>query len=316
MKKVSIIVPVYNVEKYLRRCLDSLVSQTLEDIEIIVVNDGSPDNCQIIIDEYSKKFSNKIRAFIKENGGQGSARNFGIDKSNSEFIAFVDSDDFIESNMYEILYNEAKKKNLDIVVSDNYVYYEKNGKKISNCFYDKSIPFFSEPAVWNKIIKSNIIKDNKIYFRENKWYEDLDFSFKLNTLTKTIGYVNIPLYNYVVRDGSTMNNKNIERNKEIFDSINEIIAFNTTNSCKLNDEIEFLAIRNIFICTSVRIIKISSFKDINSNLINYINYMKKKFPKYKQNKYLYKLSYNEKIIYNLLNAKLYWIVKLLFLVKK
>ena len=98
--KVSVIVPVYNVEKYLNQCLDSLVNQTLEDIEIIVVNDGSPDNSQSIIDDYVKRYPKKVFSYIKKNGGLSSARNFGVEKAKGEYLAFVDSDDYIKKDMY------------------------------------------------------------------------------------------------------------------------------------------------------------------------------------------------------------------------
>ena len=107
MYKVSVIIPVYNTEQYLNKCLDSLVNQTLKDIEIILINDGSTDNSQNIIDEYSAKYPDKIKSFIKENGGQATARNLGITKATGEYIGFVDSDDWIELNMYEELYNKA-----------------------------------------------------------------------------------------------------------------------------------------------------------------------------------------------------------------
>ena len=102
--KLSIIVPVYGVEKYIDKCLDSLVKQSLKEIEIIVVNDGTKDNSQKIIDKYVKKYPEKIKSYIKENGGQGSARNYGLEKANGEYIGYVDSDDFIEKDMYKKLY--------------------------------------------------------------------------------------------------------------------------------------------------------------------------------------------------------------------
>ena len=110
MIKVSVIVPVWNVEKYLEKCLDSLVNQTLKEIEIIVVNDESPDNSQKIIDKYVKKYPKKIKALSQKNGGQGSARNHGLKYATGEYIGYVDSDDYIEKNMYELMYNKAKKK--------------------------------------------------------------------------------------------------------------------------------------------------------------------------------------------------------------
>lgn len=109
MVKVSIIVPVYNVEKYLKKCLNSLVNQTLDDIEIIVVNDESPDNSQRIIDEFEKKYPSKIKTITKKNGGQGSARNEGLKVATGEYIGYVDSDDYISNTMFEKMYNTAKK---------------------------------------------------------------------------------------------------------------------------------------------------------------------------------------------------------------
>ena len=106
--KISVIVPVYNVENYLEKCLNSLVNQTLEEIEILVINDGSTDDSQKIIDEFQEKFSQKIKAFSKENGGLSDARNFGIDRATGNFLAFVDSDDYISENMLQEMYDLAK----------------------------------------------------------------------------------------------------------------------------------------------------------------------------------------------------------------
>ena len=106
-KKVSIIVPVYGVEEWLERCMESLVHQTLQDIEIIVVNDGSPDNSQEIIDRYVKEYPDLVQGHIKENGGLSDARNYGLQYATGEYIAFVDSDDYVDVTMYEKLYKKA-----------------------------------------------------------------------------------------------------------------------------------------------------------------------------------------------------------------
>src|SRR5574344_1424030 len=105
--KVSIIVPIYNVEKYLDRCMESLLNQTLKDIEIIMVDDGSPDNCPKMCDEYAKR-DKRVKVIHKKNGGLGYARNSGLDIATGEYVAFVDSDDYVDVNMYETLYNFAK----------------------------------------------------------------------------------------------------------------------------------------------------------------------------------------------------------------
>ena len=110
--KVSVIVPIYNVEKYLDRCMQSVLNQTLKDIEIIMVDDGSPDNCPSMCDEYARK-DNRIKVIHKKNGGLGFARNSGLEIATGEYVAFIDSDDFIDTSMYETLYNTAKIYGLD-----------------------------------------------------------------------------------------------------------------------------------------------------------------------------------------------------------
>ena len=111
--KISVIVPIYNTEKYLEKCLDTLVNQTLEDIEIILINDGSPDNSEKIVEKYIDKYQDKIVYYKKENEGQGVARNYGIDIARGQFISFVDSDDYIDKTMFEKLYNKAIENKAD-----------------------------------------------------------------------------------------------------------------------------------------------------------------------------------------------------------
>ena len=179
MPKVSIIVPVYNVEDYLERCLDSLVNQTLEDIEIIVVNDGSPDNSQAIIERYEKNYPNKVKGYIKENGGLSDARNYGMPYAKGEYVAFVDSDDYVELTMYEKLYNEAKAKDSEIVVCGYFKVDEKEktmqSAQMGNMeFFDqnprerKEILEINAPYAWNKLVKRDLLERTKIQFPKEK----------------------------------------------------------------------------------------------------------------------------------------------------
>ena len=318
--KVSIIIPVYNVEKYISKCLDSLVNQTLKEIEIIVVNDGSPDNSQKIIDKYVKKYPDKIKSYIKENGGQGSARNYGIEKTNGEYIGYVDSDDFIEPTMYELLYNKAKKDKLDIVICGNYIVSEDYKYKKEDYFtikYQTSFEnaIFGKMAVWNKIYKKEILTNNKLKFKEKVWYEDLAFTVKALMQIKKIGFIDKPLYDYLLRAGSTMNNSNIERNLEILLAFDEVL--NDKNIDKYYDIIELLAIDHIYISTIVRIINAKSDKKVKISTINKIKqYMLDKFPNYRNNRYICTLSRNRKIIYHLLILNQYWLVSLIFKIKR
>ena len=315
--KVSIIIPVYGVEKYISKCLESLVNQTLNDIEIIVVNDGTKDNSQKIIDKYVKKYPDKVKSFIKENGGQGSARNYGLKQANGNYIGYVDSDDYVELEMYEKLYNKAISDNLDIAICGNYnVSEDYKNKKVDLEFIkfedNKINALFGKKAVWNKIYKKSIVE--KLEFRSKVWYEDFDFSIKAICSAKKIGYVNEPLYDYLLREGSTMNNSNVIRNLEILDAFNEIVKDKKYK--KYYDIIEFLAIDHIYISTIVRVINAKVDKNIKIEVIDkLIDYMNNNFPDFRNNKYIETLSRNRKIIYNLINRKRYNLIKLLFAVK-
>lgn len=321
--KVSVIVPVYNVEKFIDKCLNSLVNQTLKEIEIIVVNDGSPDNSQKIIDKYVKKYPDKIKSYIKENGGQGSARNYGLEKANGEYIGYVDSDDFVEKDMYKKLYNKAKENNYDIVVCGNYNVSEDYQNKnidtfINNYNTDLENIFFGKMAVWNKIYKRDILIKNKLEFKEKVWYEDLAFTLKAIMNSNTFAFIDEPLYDYLIREGSTMNNSNVQRNLEILDAFNDILSYIQHNKKEeYFSKIEFLAIDHIYISAIVRVLKAEADDKVKRETINkLIDYMNKKFPNYKNNKYINTLSKNRKIIYKLINIKMYGLINLIFKVKK
>ena len=323
MKKVSIIVPVYGVEKYIDKCLDSLVKQSLKEIEVIVVNDGTKDNSQKIIDKYVKKYPDKIKSYIKENGGQGSARNYGLKKASGEYIGYVDSDDFVEKDMYKKLYNKAKENNYDIVVCGNYNVSEDYQNKnidafINNYNTDLENIFFGKMAVWNKIYKRDILIKNKLEFKEKVWYEDLAFTLKAIMNSNTFAFIDEPLYDYLIREGSTMNNSNVQRNLEILDAFNDILSYIQHNKKEeYFSKIEFLAIDHIYISAIVRVLKAEADDKVKRETINkLIDYMNKKFPNYKNNKYINTLSKNRKIIYKLINIKMYGLINLIFKVKK
>ena len=318
--KLSIIVPVYGVEKYIDKCLNSLVKQSLKEIEVIVVNDGTKDNSQKIVDKYVKKYPDKIKSYIKENGGQGSARNYGLKKASGEYIGYVDSDDFVEKDMYKKLYNKAKENNYDIVVCGNYNVSEDYQNKnidafINNYNTDLENIFFGKMAVWNK---RDILIKNKLEFKEKVWYEDLAFTLKAIMNSNTFAFIDEPLYDYLIREGSTMNNSNVQRNLEILDAFNDILSYIQHNKKEeYFSKIEFLAIDHIYISAIVRVLKAEADDKVKRETINkLIDYMNKKFPNYKNNKYINTLSKNRKIIYKLINIKMYGLINLIFKVKK
>ncbi|WP_079754666.1 glycosyltransferase [Campylobacter coli] len=207
---VSIIVPIYNVEKYLRQCLDSIITQTLKDIEIILVNDGSTDNCGVICDEYALK-DKRIQVIHKTNAGLGAAYNTGLEMASGEYIGFVESDDWIEPNMYEELYTKAKETDVDVCISG--FFWHKNNKdtkeetllKVLNMegnFNIQNYPqlIISHSSIWCKLYNHKFIKYNQIQFIDsssnNGYYCDIPFWTKICCLAQNITKLDSCFYHY------------------------------------------------------------------------------------------------------------------------
>lgn len=209
--KISIIVPVYKVEPYIRRCIDSILSQTFKDFELILVDDGSPDRCGEICDEYALKDS-RIKVIHKKNGGLSSARNVGLDIAQGEYIGFVDSDDYIELNMYETLYDLCKNNNADIgVISSRIVKNKKmilretSGLKIFNkerAMEELAIGKYFDEVVWTKLFKNSTI--GNLRFKLNIKHEDTEFTYRVIDRCQKLVYVGKPMYNYIIKDNSIM----------------------------------------------------------------------------------------------------------------
>ena len=220
---ISIIVPVYNTEKYLKKSIDSIINQTYKNIEIILVNDGSTDNSKKICEEYKKK-DKRIRLINKENGGQGSAKNTGIQYATGNYIGFVDSDDYIDEDMYEVLYNLCIDNHAEIsMIAFNKVIDGKIMKTINfneeimvldkfnamkELLLDREIKSYN----WNKLYKKELFEEIK--FSEELKYEDIEINAKLFTIINKLAYKKIPKYYYVQRNNSTVNCKSYNNLKD------------------------------------------------------------------------------------------------------
>ena len=288
MPKVSIIVPVYNVEKYIERCLDSLVNQTLKDIEIIIVNDGSTDGSKEIIQKYLNKYKN-IVYLEKENGGLSSARNYGIPYAKGEYIGFVDSDDYVEITMYEKMYNKAIEEKSDMVECDFiWEYPNKKREDIGKIYSDKKEAIVEARVVaWNKIIKKDIIEKTKITFPEGLRYEDIEFFYKIVPYLDKISFVKETLVHYVQRESSIANTQN-ERTGEIFKVWENVLDYYIENNIfnEYRSELEYSYTR-ILLCSSLKRITKVKDKKVRKALIKLTwQNLNKKFPQWKQNKYL------------------------------
>lgn len=256
--KVSIIVPVYNVENYLSKCLDSLVNQTLKDIEILVVNDGSPDNSQAIIDDYVERYPDKVRGFIKDNGGLSDARNYGIQYVKGDYIAFVDSDDYVDLDMYEQMYNRAMETEADVVCSPiTYVYdgrcekrfYNKTQLKMfgNSAVTEPNILKFVDSYAWNKIYRTDLWKKCNYKFPKGQFFEDSAIIYGILLNANKIETVNIPFYNYINSREGQITKTIDKRIFDIFKSCDSIIeAFSVYSDSKdlLNTKV-YLCVKHI-----------------------------------------------------------------------
>lgn len=319
--KISVIVPVYNVEKYIDKCLDSLVNQTLSDIEIIVVNDGTKDSSQDIIDRYAKKYKN-IKAYKKENGGLSSARNYGLTKATGDYIAFLDSDDYVNYDMYEKLYNKAIEEDFDMVVCNtNYIYDKKIVPTLTNLEKDikskdevKKAMTYLYPAVWNKLYNKRLFKDD-IKFKDKVWFEDVEFIYRLYPSINSIGTIDDYLINYVQREGAITHTVD----KRLYDYVSNfdgIIKWYKDNKLYelYKDELEYSCVRYLFATFVKRLAHFKDKQEFCKGVDLVINKINLNFPNYKNNKYLkaptfknlYLKHFNKRIaniIYKLENIK-------------
>ncbi len=232
MDKISVIVPVYKVEAYLPKCLDSILEQTYKNLEIILVDDGSPDNCPSICDNYAMR-DNRIIVIHKTNGGLSSARNIGLDKCTGEYVIFIDSDDWMENSMIYELYNTLKTANVDIATCGITYIYEDHHEKTAQdsgkievhskeSFYrglmDKSMNVRTE--VWNKLWKRSVIGGQR--FKVGQIYEDVYFDRVVLHNVEKIATIDKSLYYYrMFRPGSTLSTFN-QKGLGVFDELGDL----------------------------------------------------------------------------------------------
>lgn len=220
---ISVIVAVYNIEKYISRCIESIQNQTFTNLEVILVDDGSTDSAGEICDAYAEKDS-RIKVVHRKNGGLSAARNTGIDIATGDYISFIDGDDWIEPNMYEMMANQVSEHRADLVACRYRCIYKDHevdnstGKiTLFTTQYEMLIQYLKEDedyliqhAAWNKLYARNLLGEDR--FPEGEWYEDIVFSAKTLSRVKIGVYIDTALYNYVCeREDSIMNAGMTER---------------------------------------------------------------------------------------------------------
>ena len=251
--KVSVIIPVYNTEDYLKECIESLVNQTLREIEILIVNDGSTDSSLEIMKEFKNKYPNIIKIFDKVNGGQASARNYALPFAQGEYLGFVDSDDWVDSTMYEEMYEKAEKEDADIVICDMVDHFpDRTVCYPSSRFENK---FKVTPSECNKLFKRSLVKED--VFPVGLWYEDFEFTTMQLMKTDCISVIHKGLYHCHCREVSTMYNNNSEKNQDILVVLEHLVEYVEKNGWyeKYKNVLEYLYIDHVLITSINRVQK-------------------------------------------------------------
>ena len=249
MVNLSCIVPIYNSEKYLSKCLDSLTNQTMKNYEVILVDDGSTDNSKKIVDEYIKLYPDKFKYFYQKNMGQASARNLGLKKAEGEYIFFVDSDDYLELDACQKVYECANENDYDILSFELEEELEDGTKKSSNYYKftdvsDDKKYILCETSSVNKIIRKSILIENNLQFVENYIYEDLELIPRLILYTKKVCFIEDKLYHYVIHNNSTMRQKEYNSKlQNIFFVMNSLK--NSLENTEYKEELEYLYIEHL-----------------------------------------------------------------------
>lgn len=301
--KLTVVALVYNLEEYLPRCLDALVNQTLQDIEILCVDDGSTDSAPQIIEEYAKKYPEKIKAFHKENGGEFTTRNYGLERATGEYVTFVDTDDYVELTWAEKLYKAAKENNADMSVCAFERIDLKTGKVVGTDMTgvgytckeitpNDDFMVFINPAPWNKIYKREKIKD--LRFLPFRGFNDTMFLAEVFTRIEKIAFIPDVLYHYYLRYDSqihTVNKQDVENLKKYLLEVKEFYK-----SSGKYEEMKYILDLMAFIHLGVSVMYRASYdKEIKiSKMIKETKkYLDENFKTWRKNPFL-KLSYSLK----------------------
>lgn len=326
MTTVSVIIPVYNVEKYLATCINSVINQSFKDYEIILVDDGSTDNSAAICDAYSDKYD-FISVIHQKNKGLGGARNTGISAAKGEFLLLLDSDDYIHPNCLEICFNKAKEQQCDMVAFNQQAVYENGGTGVVYCCPLKpnvlSTDVELKPLLFfcgacNRLYKTKLFTEHNIKFPEHLWYEDLRTTPKMLCHTKSVYYyAEQPLYYYLQRSGSIMHTPNLERiTRERIDAVDHIQSYYDSQglSGEFKSELDFMHIFHGFFLPIREMQRMTSkfapFADVlREHLLKIVKEPKK-------NPYLYQLNQKEKLLFKLELKRQYMAIRVLSFINR
>ena len=322
--KFSIVIPAYNVADYLEKCVLSVVNQTFDYWETMLVDDGSTDGITgVLCDRLAAKYGQHFRVIHQENGGLGAARNAGMEAAEGEYLVFLDSDDYVAPDMLEKLSARIDATHCDIYTFGFAV--DKGGDTgevhIDDLPADKPFTLaeyprllLATPNAWNRGYRREFFLQSGIRYPGRVWFEDIRTTMKLFALAVSIEAVPEPFYYYVVREGSITRNAKADRNREILDAFDDLLAFYKAQGLyeRYKDELCRLAIDHIYLAASVRVLLIDRKHAL---LSEFADYMRRNFPNYPANPYLGELSRPRKLAFSLLEKRRYGTLYLLFRAK-
>lgn len=324
MPKASVIVPVYNVEAYLEKCVQSILRQTEQDFELLLVDDGSTDSSGQLCEELAKKDS-RIRVIHQENQGLGGARNTGIREAKGDWLLLVDSDDWIEPEILEKSLEAGLREEADMVVFP-FRSVDEEGRELAvfreNVPLDRALSLkerkdvlLTAPVAWNKLYRTAFFRETGLAYPSRVWYEDIRTTPKLMALARRMVFISDIGYNYLQRQGSIMNSGKVARNVEIIEAFDDILPWFREHGlfAEYRQELEHLTVAHILLTSSVRVLRMDHK---NPLLGKFRAYVEREFPTYRGNPYnKTHFTRNQKIALWLVERRWYGAAALAFRVK-
>lgn len=321
--RASVIVPIYNVEAYLEKCVQSVLAQSAKDFEVLLIDDGSTDRSGALCDRLAES-DGRIRVIHQENRGLGGARNTGIREAKGEWLLFVDSDDWLEPWTLEHARTLGEEQNADMVVF-GFRSVDENGRTLSTFVEDqpretvlrlKEHPqlLLIAPSACNKLYRRDLFLRSGVEYPSRVWYEDIRTTQKLLALAGGVVFSDFVGYNYLHRQGSIMNNATLLRNREILDAFDDLLGWFEAHRLfeDYREELCFLTVFHVYLTASCRVIR----EDRTHPLLReFSEYLTEHFPAYRENRYLSTLSSERRLLLWLLDKKLFALIALLFKLK-
>ena len=323
MPKATVIVPVYNVEAYLEKCVQSILAQTEPDFELLLVDDGSTDHSGALCDQLAQK-DPRIQVIHQQNQGLGGARNTGIQAAAGDWVLLVDSDDWIEPELLEKTLEAGLREEADLVMF-GFRSVDEQGNTLQTFVEDvptdqgltlKDHPdlLMTAPSAWRRLYRRELLSRTGILYPPRVWYEDIRTTPKLLAAASRVVFLNYVGYDYLSRTGSITKNQNADRNREILWAFDDLLPYFQDQGLfeRYRQELCYLTLFHAYLTASVRVLLIDRKHPLLGEFRDYLN---KWFPDYRRCKYLPRLNRLHRLLLSLLEKRMYGLVAALFRLK-